>query len=479
MELGLTQFSDMTHDEFLNVYTSKLYEFNLNETTPSNSSCSVNITQTIVNSWNDGNQDFIQVQVTITNIGPTTIRSFSFKLNNIISIWEVETLSSNNYQLPNWVGSISSGSSHTFGYIQQSNQTTPLIDEISTCDELPTPTPTTPTSSCNANVTQTITSSWRENNQDYIQVETIITNIGQSMVQSYTFELNDIQSIWEVQTLSNNTFTLPNWKNSIKVGSSHTFGYIQKAYSINPLLSVNKVCQELSSSSSSNITTDKQPSKSGLLKWTRPGVVNKVKNQGSCGSCYAFSTVGALEAHYSIRYHKMLDLSEQNLLDCTNANRYGNGGCSGGWMHNCYRYILENGGINRQQNYPYEGSVGQCRYNSGDAQSIISNYVMIKQHDEDDLADAVATEGPVSVVYDASTREFMYYSSGIFYSDSCDKNRVTAVVVVGYGREIGVDFWILKNSWGGEWGEKGYFRTRRNTGDKCGIATASSYPIVK
>ncbi|KAM9950032.1 hypothetical protein ACTFIT_011261 [Dictyostelium discoideum] len=185
-----------------------------------------------------------------TNIGPTTI---------------LETLlSSNDYQLPNWVGSISSGSSHSFGYIQQSNQTTPLTDETSTCDELPTPTPTTPTSSCNANVTQTITSSWRENNQDYIQVETIITNIGQSMIQSYTFELNDIQSIWEVQKLSN-TFTLPNWKNSIEVGSSHTFGYIQKAYSINPLLSVNKVCQE-SSSSSSNITTDnKPPSKSGLL----------------------------------------------------------------------------------------------------------------------------------------------------------------------------------------------------------------------
>ncbi|KAM9950034.1 hypothetical protein ACTFIT_011263 [Dictyostelium discoideum] len=486
MELGLTQFSDMTHDEFLNVYTSKLYEFNLNETTPSNSSCSVNITQTIVNSWNDGNQDFIQVQVVITNIGPTTIRSFSFKLNNIISIWEVETLSSNSYQLPNWVGSISSGSSHSFGYIQQSNQTTPLTDETSTCDELPTPTPTTPTSSCNANVTQTITSSWRENNQDYIQVETIITNIGQSMIQSYTFELNDIQSIWEIQTLSNNTFTLPNWKNSIEVGSSHTFGYIQKAYSINPLLSVNKVCQESSSSSSSNITTD-EPSKSRLLKWSRPisidwrtwGMVSKVKNQGSCGSCYAFSTVGALESHYYRKNNRMLDLSEQNLVDCTASNKYRNGGCSGGWMHNCYSYIQENGGINQESTYPYEGKFGQCRYNSGDAQSRISKFVMIKQHDEEDLADTVASVGPVSVAYDASTREFMYYSRGIYYSDNCNKYRTThAVVVVGYDNENGVDYWIIKNSWGAKWGENGYFRMRRNIGDRCGIATASSYPVV-
>ncbi|KAM9999217.1 hypothetical protein ACTFIZ_002783 [Dictyostelium cf. discoideum] len=473
MELGLTQFSDMTHDEFLHVYTSKLFEFNSNETTPSNSLCSVNITQNIVNSWNDGNQDFIQVAVIISNIGPTTIRSFSFKLNNIISIWEVETLSgSNNYQLPNWVGSISSGSSHTFGYIQQSNQTTPLIDETSTCDELPTPTPTTPISSCNANVSQTITNSWRENNQDYIQVETIITNIGQSIIQSYTFQLNDIISIWEVQTLSNNTFALPNWKNSIEIGSSHTFGYIQKSYLINPLLSVNKVCQE----SSSNITTDNKPPKSGLLKWSRPasidwrtwGMVNKVKNQGGCGSCYTFSAVGALESHYFRKYNTMLDLSEQNLVDCT--SKYGNGGCSGGWMHNCFKYILENGGINQQHNYLYEARVGQCRYNSRDAQSRLSKYVMIPRDDEEALADAVASVGPVSVAYDASTREFMYYQGGIYHSENCDKFRTThAVVVVGYGTESGVPYWTIKNSWGEAWGEKGYFRMRRNTNNKCGV----------
>lgn len=113
-------------------------------------------------------------------------------------------------------------------------------------------------------------------------------------------------------------------------------------------------------------------------------------------------------------------------------------------MHNCFRYIKENG-INHQSTYPYENKVGQCRYNSRDTQLRISNFVMIEQHNEEALADTVASVGPVSVAYDASTREFMYYLKGIYYSDNCSKYRTThAVVVVGYGNENGVDFWIIK-----------------------------------
>ncbi|KAF2070844.1 hypothetical protein CYY_007830, partial [Polysphondylium violaceum] len=220
-------------------------------------------------------------------------------------------------------------------------------------------------------------------------------------------------------------------------------------------------------------------------KWSRPsridwrdwGMVNRVKNQGSCGSCYTFSAVGALESHYFRKTSKMLDLSEQQLVDCT--GNYGNGGCSGGWMHNCYKYIQENGGINQQHIYPYQGTVGQCRYRSDYASAKVSSYVMIPRHDENALADAVASVGPVAVAYDASTREFMYYQKGIYYSENCDKYRTThAVVVVGYDSENGVDYWSIKNSWGDGWGEKGYFRMRRNIGDKCGVATASSYPVV-
>ncbi|KAF2070206.1 hypothetical protein CYY_008467, partial [Polysphondylium violaceum] len=169
--------------------------------------------------------------------------------------------------------------------------------------------------------------------------------------------------------------------------------------------------------------------------------------------------------------------SEQELLDCS--SRYGNSGCSGGWMHNCFRYIQENRGISQEKDYPYVGRVEHCLAFGKIKHAPISRYDMIPQHNENNLADVVAFHGPVSVAYDASTREFMYYTKGIYFSESCDQNRVThAVVAVGYGTENGVDYWILKNSWGADWGEKGFFRMKRNTGDKCGIATASSYPTL-
>ncbi|KAF2070480.1 hypothetical protein CYY_008205 [Polysphondylium violaceum] len=219
-------------------------------------------------------------------------------------------------------------------------------------------------------------------------------------------------------------------------------------------------------------------------KWVRPmnidwrvwGFVSSVKDQGGCGSCYAFSAVGALESQYFRINQRMLDFSEQELVDCSSI--YGNSGCRGGWMHNCFRYI-QNYGISLESSYPYEDKVSQCRAFGNKKEVKIQIYVMIPQHDENALADAVATDGPVSVAYDASAREFMYYTKGIFFSESCNQKIVThAVVAVGYGTENGVDYWILKNSWGANWGEQGYFRMKRNTEDKCGIAIAASYPLL-
>ncbi|KAN0043100.1 hypothetical protein ACTA71_010735 [Dictyostelium dimigraforme] len=219
--------------------------------------------------------------------------------------------------------------------------------------------------------------------------------------------------------------------------------------------------------------------------WTRPasmdwrnyGAVSMVKNQGPCGSCYAFAASSAMESMYFRKYNNMKLFSEQNLVDCTLS--YGNGGCSGGWMHNCYKYVKDNGGLNSQSIYPYQGTVGKCRYTSSDSAVKVTNYVMVKQHNENDLADIVGSIGPVSAAFDASTIEFMYYHSGIYYSENCNKYRTSAAaLVIGYGSENGVDYWILKNSWGVNWGEGGFFKMRRNIDDACGIATASSYPII-
>ncbi|EGC30864.1 hypothetical protein DICPUDRAFT_40821 [Dictyostelium purpureum] len=231
--------------------------------------------------------------------------------------------------------------------------------------------------------------------------------------------------------------------------------------------------------------TETPNNKPGLLKssqiptsidWRVWGYGKNIKNQGGCGSCYAFSAIGTIEAHYKRKHQRDEEFSEQQIVDCT--SKYGNGGCSGGWMHNSFNYIKDFGGINLEREYPYEYKVGQCRA-SDKKYSPLANFVMIPRDNEEALANAVATIGPVAVAYDASTREFMQYLGGIYDSPNCQKTRTThAVIVLGYGTQNGVDYWIIKNSWGSGWGEKGYFRMKRNTGNRCGVATASSYPVV-
>uniref|UniRef100_A0A3B3HVE0 Cathepsin 12 n=1 Tax=Oryzias latipes TaxID=8090 RepID=A0A3B3HVE0_ORYLA len=218
-------------------------------------------------------------------------------------------------------------------------------------------------------------------------------------------------------------------------------------------------------------------SEAGFVDYRNMGYVTEVKDQGYCGSCWAFSTTGAIEGQIVKKTGQLLSLSEQNLVDCSRP--YGTHGCSGAWMASAYDYVLSNG-LQTTDSYPYTSVDTQpCFYDSRLAVAHIKDYRFIPQGDEQALADAVATIGPITVAIDADHASFLFYSSGIYDEPNCDPNRLShAVLLVGYGSEEGQDYWIIKNSWGSSWGEGGYMRIIRNGSNTCGIASYALYPIL-
>ncbi|KAI1307932.1 Procathepsin L [Halotydeus destructor] len=212
------------------------------------------------------------------------------------------------------------------------------------------------------------------------------------------------------------------------------------------------------------------------LNWVTKGMVSPVKDQGVCGSCYAFSANGAIEAQAAIKYARRANLSEQNLVDCT--YNYGNGGCQGGWMDSCFKYIINNRGIDKSEAYPYEeADNGYCRYRSAYKAMTITNYVDLPQN-EAAILDAVANIGPVAVAMDAGWQSFQFYNTGVYYEPKCTTDVNHAVLIVGYGTtSSGQKYWLVKNSWGTSWGDKGYIKIPRGS-NYCGIALYASYPVV-
>jgi len=214
------------------------------------------------------------------------------------------------------------------------------------------------------------------------------------------------------------------------------------------------------------------------MDWRTKGAVGRVKNQGGCGSCYAFSASGALECAQFKKSGKLIDVSEQNIVDCTYGGSYGNHGCSGGWMWTAFKYIQDKNGVNGQNDYQYEGVLGQCRHKSDKHVMSVSSHVLIPKANEHALLDAVANQGAVAIAYNAGTQGHASYRSGILDVPNCGNNPTHATLVVGYGTEGGKDYWIVKNSWGEGWGEKGYFRLARGK-NMCGVADWASYPCAK
>jgi len=218
----------------------------------------------------------------------------------------------------------------------------------------------------------------------------------------------------------------------------------------------------------------------GEVDWVAKGAVTNVKDQGSCGSCWSFSTTGSVEGLEFVTTGKLHSMSEQQLVDCSFGVPYGNLGCSGGLMDSAFEYVMKYG-LEEESVYPYNAKRDKCLY---DASKVVFMNKVFKDVTPNSLSSMLAAVSvqPVSVAIQANQLAFQSYKTGVLLDNGkCGTNLDHGVLAVGFGTDktTGVDYWKVKNSWGPSWGENGYIRIQRVDGaGVCGINMQSSFPTA-
>jgi C1A family cysteine protease len=224
--------------------------------------------------------------------------------------------------------------------------------------------------------------------------------------------------------------------------------------------------------------TQKATALPSSVDWSSQGAVTPVKDQGKCGSCWAFSATGALEGSWFLSKGVLYNVSEQELIDCSTT--LGNKGCEGGFMEYAFRYVIDNN-LTTDALYPYTATGPNTCMAAGKPYAVsASSYIDVPANSENALMTAIALQ-PVSVAVEADQSVFQFYSSGVM-TKACGTNLDHGVLAVGYGTTQGQDYYKIKNSWGADWGMNGYMLVGRGAGfsaqGQCGIQMESSFPLV-